>query len=54
MGSTLRLMPTTSHYDRELAARMHAERGGRTLGGASLMLLRGVDRCGRNDFRVRC
>jgi len=53
-GMTLRLMPTTSHYDRELAARMHAQRGGRSLGGASIMLLRGVDRCGRNDFRVRC
>ena len=53
-GMTLRLMPTTSHYDRELAARMHAERGGRSLADHSIVLLRGTDRCGRNDYRVRC
>jgi len=53
-GMTLRLMPTTSHYDREAAARMHRERGGRNLGGHSIFLLRGVDRCGRNDYRLRC
>lgn len=53
-GMTLRLMPTTSHYDRDLAARMHRERGGRSLGNHSVMLLQGEDRCGKNDFRVRC
>ena len=53
-GMTLRLMPTTSHFDRDLAARMHVERGGRSLGRHNVFLLRGEDRCGRNDFRVQC
>ena len=53
-GMTLRLMPTTSHFDRELARRMHGERGGRSLEHHSIVLLRGEDRCGRNDYRVRC
>lgn len=52
-GMTLRLMPTTSLYDRDLARRMHQERGGRSMAHHSLVLLRGVDRCGKNDFRVR-
>ena len=51
---TLRLMPTTSVYDRELAAEMHARRGGRSMAHHSIVLLRGTDRSGRNDFRVRC
>ncbi len=53
-GMTLRLMPTTSLYDREEAARMHAERGGRTLAEHTVLLMRGTDRHGGNDFRVRC
>lgn len=51
-GLTLRYMPSTSHFDR-----------GRTMGAASntapvefanrpIWLVRGVDRCGRNDFSV--
>lgn len=52
-GMTLRLMPTTSLYDREEAARMQAARGGRSLAHHSLLLMRGVDRHGGNDFRVR-
>lgn len=53
-GMTLRLMPTTAHYDRELAGQMHRERGGVSLAHHSLVLLRGQDRCGKNDYRVRC
>ena len=52
-GMTLRLMPTTSHFDRNLAATMFAERGGRSLGEHNLFLLRGKDACGQNDYRVR-
>ena len=50
-GMTLRLMPTTSVFDRELATRMHAERGGMTLAEHSIFLLRGKDASGTNDFR---
>jgi ectoine hydroxylase-related dioxygenase (phytanoyl-CoA dioxygenase family) len=52
-GMTLRLMPTTSVYDRELAERRHAERGGLNMSHHSIFLLRGKDASGRNDFRVR-
>ncbi|MEM7045981.1 MAG: phytanoyl-CoA dioxygenase family protein [Pseudomonadota bacterium] len=52
-GMTLRLMPTTSVYDRELAARRHAERGGLDMSHHSIFLLRGRDVSGRNDFRIR-
>ena len=52
-GMTLRLMPTTSVYDRELAKRRHAERGGLDMSHHSIFLLRGRDVSGRNDFRVR-
>ena len=52
-GMTLRLMPTTSHFDRGLAAEMFRQRGGRSLGEHNLFLLRGKDACGRNDYRIR-
>ena len=52
-GMTLRLMPTTSVFDRAVAQEMHDARGGANLAHHSLMLLRGVDRSGANDFRVR-
>ena len=53
-GMTLRYMPTDSVFDRDLARRQveekklsagHAER--------TLYLMRGGDKSGRNDFRVR-
>ena len=53
-GMTLRLMPTTSLYDREVAQQMHDERGGRGMQHHCIVLLRGEDKCGKNDFRVRC
>jgi len=52
-GMTLRLMPTTSVYDRDLAQRRHTERGGLDMSHHSIFLLRGRDVSGRNDFRVR-
>ena len=52
-GMTMRMMPTTSVYDRERARAMHGERGGLDMSHHSIFLLRGEDRSGRNDFRVR-
>jgi hypothetical protein len=49
-GMTMRFMPTTSHYDLEVAARMHAAGGKTDLGLNPVLLVRGVDRCGRNRF----
>ena len=52
-GMTLRLMPTTSVYDRGLARRRHGERGGNDMSHHSIFLLRGRDVSGENDFCVR-
>lgn len=52
-GMTLRLMPTTSVYDRELALTRHRERGGNDMSHHSIFLLRGGDASGSNDFRLR-
>ncbi len=52
-GMTLRLMPTSSLYDREVARKMHDARGGFDLSNHSLFLLRGKDRSVGNDFRLR-
>ncbi len=52
-GMTMRMMPTTSVYDRELARRMHGERGGVDMSHHSIFLMRGRDASGANDFRVR-
>ncbi len=52
-GMTLRLMPTTSVFNRDVAREMHDARGGANLANHSLMLMRGIDRSGKNDFRVR-
>ena len=54
-GMTLRYMPTTSVYDRELAARQSSSRGGLLdLTERTLYLVRGEDRSGgRNDYRMR-
>ena len=51
-GMTLRYMPTTSHFDREIAARKAEETGVVSHAERTLFLMRGEDRCGRNDFRV--
>ena len=52
-GMTLRFMPTTSHFDRELASRQAVELGVLDHAERTLFLVRGVDRCGHNDFRFR-
>lgn len=52
-GMTLRLMPTTSVYDRGLAVQRLKERGGNDMSHHSIFLLRGKDVSGVNDFRVR-
>lgn len=49
-GVVFRYMPTTSHFDYEIAAQ-HSEELGRPANTfRQLHLMRGVDQCGRNDF----
>jgi len=52
-GMTMRLMPTTSLYDREAATRIYERNGRINLGGHPVLLLRGEDRHGGNDFFCR-
>jgi len=53
-GMTMRFMPTTSVFDRELADRQMREKGLSVgHGERTLYLMRGADRSGRNDFRLR-
>lgn len=48
-GYALRFMPSTSHYDHGLA--VHTEQKGYSHETRPLILVRGVDRCGHNDFQ---
>jgi ectoine hydroxylase-related dioxygenase (phytanoyl-CoA dioxygenase family) len=52
-GMTLRLMPTTSVFDRDFAAEKSRDLGVIDHGERSIFLLRGVDRSGENDLQVR-
>jgi hypothetical protein len=52
-GMTLRLMPTSSVYDRDVADAMARQRGGASMANHSLFLLRGRDLSMKNDFRLR-
>ena len=52
-GMTLRYMPTTSVFDREIASRLAREKGLVDHAERTLFLMRGEDRSGRNDFRIR-
>ena len=52
-GMTLRYMPTTSVFDRTVARDLHLEKGIMDHTERSLFLMRGEDRSGRNDFRIR-
>lgn len=52
-GMTMRMMPTTSHFDRDLGEDLHKARGGSNFRHHSIFLMRGRDACGRNDFRLR-
>ena len=49
-GLTFRYMPTTSHFDRDLARRQAQELGVIDISDRDLHLVRGVDRCGKNDI----
>jgi hypothetical protein len=51
---TLRFMPTSSVFDRELADSMFREKHlGANHSQRTVYLMRGRDLSGRNDFRVR-
>jgi hypothetical protein len=53
-GMTMRFMPTTSVFDRELAAAQVRDKGlGVGHDERTLFLMRGTDRSGRNDFTFR-
>ena len=52
-GMTMRIMPTTSVYERALAKEMHGEKETVNQAFNPLLLLRGVDRSGRNDLTAR-
>ena len=49
-GMTMRFMPTTSLYDREVARDMHENRGRNDLSRHPVLLMRGTDRHGENEF----
>ncbi len=52
-GMTLRFMPTTSVFDRELADDLYRRIGTANHRRRTLFLMRGRDRSGRNDFAMR-
>jgi ectoine hydroxylase-related dioxygenase (phytanoyl-CoA dioxygenase family) len=52
-GMTLRFMPTTSVFDRELAHQLSEKTGLADHSLRTLFLMRGSDRSGKNDFAMR-
>ena len=52
-GMTLRFMPTTSVFDREVAEAQAREFSQANHAQRTLYLMSGIDRSGRNDFRLR-
>lgn len=52
-GMTMRFMPTTSVFDRQVASEIHQRLGITDHSERTLFLMGGVDRSGRNDFVVR-
>jgi ectoine hydroxylase-related dioxygenase (phytanoyl-CoA dioxygenase family) len=52
-GMTLRYMPTASVFDRELADQQAQKKGLVSHSSRTLYLMRGQDRSGKNDFRMR-
>ncbi|HIL19902.1 MAG TPA: hypothetical protein EYG12_11750 [Gammaproteobacteria bacterium] len=48
----LRIMPTTSHFDRALGIEIGKTVRPPDMGTRPLFLLRGIDRCGLNDLSV--
>lgn len=52
-GFVLRLMPATSHFDHELGREITEQNvGSSDFANRRLYLLRGTDKCGRNDFTI--
>lgn len=49
-GMTLRFMPTTSHYDREIEMQQHQRSKLNTVVEHPVYLMRGVDQHGKNNF----
>ena len=49
-GMTLRFMPTTSHYDREIEHEQNSKLGLDRDLRRPVFLMRGIDQCGRNEF----
>ena len=49
-GMTYRYMPTTSHFDHDWAGEMTRTMGTTDMSDRPLFLVRGKDRCGRNDL----
>ena len=52
-GMTLRYMPLTSVFDRELAVSQSEKMGFKAHYERTLFLMRGTDQTGQNDFRLR-
>ena len=52
-GMTLRFMPTSSVFDRDLAVKIHKRIGVSDHSVRTLYLMRGEDISGKNDFRIR-
>jgi ectoine hydroxylase-related dioxygenase (phytanoyl-CoA dioxygenase family) len=52
-GMTLRFMPTTSVFDRDVARQMSEDMGVSDHSSRTLYLMAGGDPSGRNDFRLR-
>ena len=52
-GMTLRYMPTTSVFDRDVARHQAIDKGVRDHSDRTVFLMRGGDPSGKNDFRVR-
>ena len=48
-GLAMRYMPTTSHFDRSIGA---TERSASDFARRPIWLVRGIDRCGKNDYRL--
>ena len=52
-GMTLRFMPTSSVFDREMATELHHRLGVADHATRTLFLMRGADESKQNDFRLR-
>jgi ectoine hydroxylase-related dioxygenase (phytanoyl-CoA dioxygenase family) len=51
-GFAIRYMPSTSHYDRSMKLESQSNQYEFDLASRPIFLVRGVDRCGLNDFTV--